>query len=528
MDSYKEFTDHEKNKTAEIANENRELTIENICYELSTISKKIHECDNENQIYDMTCRMLSLLEMIPHDEDDSCTSDKTLSNVKTLLSKEFIDSIIKAIFCISTAHRISESLYCLSRALYFSESASQYFNETSKFERLLEFFNETETFTDFNEQSRVIIPIADIMKKCCNSKEDALAILESRIFDKIIDFLTESIKENAEEDADPDIVSFTDATEDELLKCVNTFLYYYEVFQPETVGYLINLASASIKNKHKHSFKTACDITLRLYCRDPNMFPLIINGDECIFDLMLDLFNCEAEEEHPTGLDISPIIFTLKEVLNKSGKIAIVNDKQEDEEDKKEIDDAWKNHYEYAHALSKKIDPDAVFYYVMARKSIMEESNCDEANEALLLLAKKMELDEEVSTDIEVSDIYKLLSVAIEDGGIKMKEAFTIFFFTYLNYAPDFILRDILSSTSVIDFLSSISGSDLKPIKVIIDFFYRITEVLGRNFMEDEENYCQLFDSTIPEFIEDSERVYPELNWKIDLIMSHYEEDDGD
>ena len=516
--------------------------IENISSEIASLSQLIIDDDDEISLFNCSCRILSLLRQLPISQHMSKQDQKqhfapiNLPDLIPLFNQECIMSFFKVLQIITTAHRASEPLFCLSYALFFNKSVKELCLDQSFFEHLSALFEEATTFPDDNWQARVMMPIADICMKCCDSEEEAKLILSSGVFTHVITFLTEIVSDNLIIDNDPSVETFAEVNERTQWIFVSTILFYYHLFDKETVALLLDLAKQSIQHKHKTSLSIACELITRFYICVPEAFPMIVTEDpkQNVFFMMNEIIEIEAEEEYPSGFDISCIFKTLRYVLEKAPKLQLIDDLQEscnqnEEEKQKEKEtpnfneeEKWKNHYSFAHHLSKMIDPDLIFKYVYDRRSIISsEKNCEEANQALLLLAKKMLLDEEVSTDIEVHNIFEMIEVIAQDGGYQSKEAFTSFLFAYIQYAPDFLLQELFSTTAVCDLLEAVSGCDMKCLPIILDAFIRIVEVFGLEWMQDE-NYVSLIDH-IHVFIEQTERIYPLLEWKFDIIQSYFQ-----
>ena len=514
-----------------------------ISQQIESLSHEIMSSSDESQIWYSCKQIFSLVHQIPmlqhiYQENHNIEiMPKKCTELSELFTEPCIESFFKTLQSISYERSV-EPLYCIAFALYFNEKAASYCCVTEFFEHLSYLFEEAMSIPDENEQARIMIPIADIIMKCCNSNEDAEKILSSGVFDHIITFLTEIVNDDLICDEDSSTITYPEQNEKYLIKCVSTLLFYYELFEPATVEHLFDLAKQSIIHKHKESLKLSCEMIVRFYVCVPNAFNLIVLPDrrKNIFDYMLDVVESECEEDIPTGFDITPIFNALEIVLKKNPHtIMIYNQDQHDSdiENSQEVEDSakkeqiseegakWKNHYIYAKRLSKKIDSDLIFNYVWHRKGLMVECECNEANAALFLLSTKIRLDEEVSTDIEISNINDLVDVCVQSGHYRLKEAFSSFIFSYIQYAPEFLLEELFSTNAIPDFVSLLEGADLECLPIVLDAFIRIVEVLGIEW-NSSETYQNLVES-IRSYVQDSEKIEPVLEWKFGIIESYFQ-----
>ena len=518
-----------------------------ITQQIEFLSEKILNSTKQNEIWSSCEQIFSLLLPICQNMKlkESDLINNHIKELSHLFNEKCIISFFKTLQAISSPDQAIPPLYCLSYALYFNNNVTQFCNDPDLFHHLSSIFEEAMYLQDENMQTRVMVPISYIIMQCCNSSEDVERILSSGILDHIINFLIEIVKDKSILDDDPSVVTYTEANEKELIMCISTLLVYYQLFEPSTVALLFDLARQSIINKHKESLKLSCELITRFYVSVPEAFSLIVlpYKQKNIFDYMLDVVEGECEEEIPTGFDISPIFIALRTVLEKSPRLIMIYDeenqinKQTEEslnsqsEKTEKItsiendDEKWKNHYEYANVLSRRIDPDLIFNYAWNRRSIMMgEEECKEANEALLLLSTKIILDEEVSTDIEINNINDLVEVSVQSGHYSLKEAFGSFLFAYIQYAPEFLLNDLFSTEAIPDFISLIEGCDMKCLPIILNAFIRIVDVLGFEWNQ-SDTYKSLIEH-IKEFVDNSERIEPSLDWKFDIIDSHFQVDD--
>ena len=166
--------------------------IENITHEIEKICELIQSQSSENELFLSSKRLLDHLNEMAalhkiNLKDKTMPEDiVTITELTPLFHQDFISSLFKVLQNISCIQHASEPLYCLTYSLFFNKEAKALCLEHDFFSYLSRIFEDAMTLSDDNCQARVMMPICDILMKCCDEEEEAKIILESGIFDNIM------------------------------------------------------------------------------------------------------------------------------------------------------------------------------------------------------------------------------------------------------------------------------------------------------------------------------------------------------